>query len=49
MGRLVEEGKAQGHFSDELIEAMADMIQQRWKRDHEPAWICRSLTQSSWC
>ena len=39
-GELVEAGKAQGNFSDELIDAMAEMIQQRWVLEHEPAWIC---------
>lgn len=37
---LVEEGKAQGQFSDELVDAMADMIQYRWELEHEPVWIC---------
>lgn len=39
-GELVEEGKAQGQFTDELIDVIADMIQQRWELDHQPAWIC---------
>lgn len=40
LGQLVEAGKAQGNFSDELIDAMAEMIRQRWALEHEPAWIC---------
>lgn len=39
-GELVETGKAQGHFSDELVNAMAEMIEQRWNREHEPVWMC---------
>jgi ATP-dependent DNA helicase RecQ len=39
-GRLVEECKEQGFFSDELVDAMAEMIQQRWKPEFQPQWIC---------
>lgn len=39
-GRLVEEGKEQGFFADELVDAMAEMIQQRWKIEHSPQWVC---------
>tara|TARA_B110001454_G_scaffold202908_1_gene210363 strand:+ start:17069 stop:19192 length:2124 start_codon:yes stop_codon:yes gene_type:complete len=39
-GRLVEEGKEQGYFSDELVDAMAEMIQQRWQPENKPQWLC---------
>ncbi|MFT6401500.1 MAG: ATP-dependent DNA helicase RecQ [Pseudohongiellaceae bacterium] len=39
-GRLVEECKEQGHFSDELVDAMAEMINQRWQPEFQPQWIC---------
>ena len=39
-GGLVEEGKHTGHFADGLVEAMAEMIQQRWHPLPAPEWIC---------
>lgn len=39
-GGLVEEGKHAGHFVDELVEAMAEMIQQRWRPAPPPEWVC---------
>jgi ATP-dependent DNA helicase RecQ len=39
-GRLVEQGKDQGAFSDELVDAMAEMIQQRWQPEYAPQWVC---------
>lgn len=39
-GRLVEQGKEQGYFSDDLVDAMAEMIQQRWQPEHQPKWLC---------
>jgi len=39
-GHLVEEGKEQGFFSDDLVDAMAKMIQQRWQPEHQPQWVC---------
>ena len=39
-GRLIAEGKHGGHFSDELVAAMADMINKRWRPDPAPQWVC---------
>jgi ATP-dependent DNA helicase RecQ len=39
-GRTVAENKRTGHFSDELVEAMAEMIQQRWHPNPAPQWVC---------
>lgn len=39
-GSIVERDKERGHFSDELVGAMADMIQQRWQPENRPQWIC---------
>lgn len=39
-GKLVAAGKHAGHFSDELVQAMADMIQLRWQPNPFPIWIC---------
>lgn len=39
-GGLVEEGKRTGDFADELVEAMAEMIQQRWRPAPPPKWVC---------
>ncbi|CAA9892637.1 RecQ family ATP-dependent DNA helicase (fragment) [Candidatus Methylobacter favarea] len=39
-GRTVADNKHVGHFSDELVDAMAEMIQQRWQPTPAPAWIC---------
>ena len=37
-GRLVAQGKASGHFGDELAEALRDMIETRWHPDPFPTW-----------
>lgn len=39
-GRTVADNKRAGHFSDELVEAMAEMIQQRWQPGPAPQWVC---------
>ncbi|MBU0912765.1 MAG: RecQ family ATP-dependent DNA helicase [Gammaproteobacteria bacterium] len=39
-GKLVAAGKHAGHFSDELVQAMADMIRLRWQPNPVPTWIC---------
>lgn len=39
-GRMVAQHKHANHFGDELVEAMAEMIQQRWQPDPAPAWVC---------
>lgn len=36
---LVEEGKAAGRFSDELVEACADLINGRWNPTPRPTWM----------
>ena len=38
-GTKVAEGKRDGFFSDELVEAMETMIKERWKPDPIPTWI----------
>lgn len=39
-GRTVADNKHAGRFSEELVEAMAEMIQQRWQPDPAPQWVC---------
>lgn len=39
-GRLVADNKQTGHFCDELVDAMAEMIQQRWLPNPMPRWVC---------
>ncbi|HAW3738717.1 TPA: RecQ family ATP-dependent DNA helicase [Klebsiella pneumoniae] len=39
-GRTVAENKHAGRFSDELVEVMAEMIQQRWQPSPAPQWVC---------
>ncbi len=39
-GRTVAEHKHAGRFGDELVEAMVEMIQQRWRPDPAPQWVC---------
>ncbi|MDM1708387.1 RecQ family ATP-dependent DNA helicase [Thiopseudomonas alkaliphila] len=39
-GRTVADNKHAGRFSDELVEAMAEMIQQRWQPSPAPQWVC---------
>ena len=38
-GKLTLEGKHSGHFHDDLVAAMSDMIQNRWQPKPEPQWI----------
>jgi ATP-dependent DNA helicase RecQ len=38
-GSLVEEGKHAGQFRDELVDAMVEMIRQRWKPEPQPEWV----------
>ncbi len=39
-GKLVRDGKyAHGHFSDELVQAAAELIRERWRPDPPPDWI----------
>lgn len=39
-GRMVADNKHAGRFSDELVDAMAEMIQQRWSPGPAPQWVC---------
>ena len=38
-GALVQDGKAEGHFDDELVDASADLIRKRWRPDPAPTWV----------
>jgi ATP-dependent DNA helicase RecQ len=38
-GHLIAEDKRRGHFRDELVEAAAEMIRERWRPDPPPAWV----------
>jgi ATP-dependent DNA helicase RecQ len=38
-GKFVEEDKHAGHFRDELVDAVVEMIQQRWQPNPVPAWV----------
>ena len=38
-GRLVADQKHAGRFENDLVEAMAEMITQRWQPDPAPTWV----------
>ena len=38
-GGLVADDKHAGHFRDELVDAVAEMIEQRWHPDPAPQWV----------
>jgi ATP-dependent DNA helicase RecQ len=38
-GQVVAEDKHHGHFSDELVDAAAEMIRERWKPEPRPEWV----------
>lgn len=38
-GGLVADDKQAGHFRDELVEAMAEMIEERWQPQPQPQWV----------
>ena len=38
-GQLVAEDKIQGHFQDELVEAVAEMLRDRWQPTPSPEWV----------
>lgn len=38
-GRLVAEDKHTNHFRDELVEAMAEMLSERWRPSPAPTWV----------
>lgn len=39
-GRLVADQKHAGRFSDELVDALSEMILQRWQPNPAPEWVC---------
>jgi len=39
-GGMVRDNKHAGSFNDELVEAMAEMILQRWQPSPAPSWVC---------
>ena len=39
-GKIVAANKHSNSFSDELVNATAEMITQRWKPIHTPTWVC---------
>ncbi len=38
-GGLVADDKHAGHFRDELVEAVAEMLEQRWQPNPAPQWV----------
>ena len=38
-GQIVAGGKHHGHFNDDLVDAMYEMITQRWKPEPFPEWL----------
>ena len=38
-GALVQQGKAEGKFDDELVDAAVDLIRDRWQPDPAPNWV----------
>ena len=39
-GRTVADNKHEGRFCDDLVEATAEMILQRWQPNPAPQWVC---------
>lgn len=39
-GKIVAEGKHRGVFGNDLVDAMAQMIRERWQPYPAPAWVC---------
>lgn len=39
-GNVVADGKHAGFLGDELVEAMVEMISQRWQPTPAPSWVC---------
>lgn len=39
-GNIVATNKSNGHFNEQLVEAMLEMITQRWKPNPAPQWVC---------
>lgn len=40
LGNLVAQGKHSGYFDDALVDAMVEMMTQRWKPNPFPKWVC---------
>ena len=38
-GEVVAEGKTTGRFSDELVNAAREMLQERWRPSPQPTWV----------
>ena len=38
-GQLVADDKTRGHLRDELVEAVAEMLRDRWQPDPPPEWV----------
>jgi ATP-dependent DNA helicase RecQ len=38
-GRMVADDKHAGRFRDELVEALAEMVEDRWRPEPAPAWV----------
>jgi ATP-dependent DNA helicase RecQ len=38
-GRVVADAKHAGHFGDELVEALVEMVRDRWQPTPAPAWV----------
>ncbi len=38
-GQTVADDKIQGHFRDELVDAVAEMLRDRWQPDPSPEWV----------
>lgn len=38
-GQMVAEDKHQNHFGDELVEAVAEMMHERWQPEPAPEWV----------
>lgn len=38
-GRIVQQDKHANHFRDELVDAMAELILERWQPDPKPQWV----------
>ncbi|ELB2905522.1 RecQ family ATP-dependent DNA helicase [Vibrio alginolyticus] len=39
-GQMVRDDKHENHFRNELVDAMAEMILERWELEERPTWLC---------
>jgi len=39
-GKMVADNKHDNHFSDELVDATVELIQERWQPEDFPTWVC---------